>query len=123
MSAFGAMSRIATKPSATGTWSPSRTSVQKRQRQAQDTLFGDGRPANGDELAHRRVDEPGRVVVAVAAAGTVDEDDVLAPTFAASARGRLVDGARSRALRSSSGRRHGVARGGHRPGRGEYGKT
>ena len=31
------------------------------------------------ELAHRRVDEPGRVVVAVAASRTVDEDDVLGP--------------------------------------------
>ena len=36
------------------------------------------RPRTVHELPHRRLDEPGRVVGAVAAAGPVDEDDVVA---------------------------------------------
>ena len=59
----------ATKPSAARTWSPSRTSVQKRQSSGSaDPLLGDRRAADAHELADRRVDEPRRVVVAVAAA-------------------------------------------------------
>src|SRR5512140_635373 len=73
------MSAIATKPSAACTWSPSRTSMQKRQpsRGGKDALLGDARGADADELADRRLDEPRRVVVAVPTAGAVDEDDVL----------------------------------------------
>ena len=43
VSACGLMSRIATKPSAARTWSPSRTSLQKRQSSgtASDPLLGD----------------------------------------------------------------------------------
>src|SRR4029079_14746257 len=86
VSAFGAMSRIATKPSTACTWSPSRTSVQKRQSSGSaNPLLRDLGAANAHELAHRRVDEPRRVVVAVAAAGPVDEHDVLAPALLAPA--------------------------------------
>src|SRR4051794_15300182 len=80
------MSRIATKPSAARTWSPSRTSRQKRQSSGSaDPLLGHGRAADADELADRGVHEPGRVVVAVTAARTVDEHDVLAAELLAPA--------------------------------------
>src|SRR3954447_6264343 len=78
--ACGLMSRIATKPSAALTWSPSRTSVQKRQSSrgsGKDPLRGDALRTHVHELADRRVDEPRRVVVAVAASRPVDEHDVL----------------------------------------------
>src|SRR5215470_19066150 len=79
VSAFGAMSRMATKPSPSCTWSPSRTSVQKRQSSGSpDPLLGDRGATNADEIADGAVDEPRRIVVAVAATGPVDEDDVLA---------------------------------------------
>src|ERR1700751_2142306 len=85
--ACGLMSRMATKPSIAATCSPSRYSVQKRQSSARENpLPGDGRAADGEELADRSVDEPGRVVVAVAAAGAVDEHDLLASHFGLPAR-------------------------------------
>src|SRR6187397_2733921 len=80
VSACGLMSRIATKPSVFATGYPWWKSVQKRQSSgSEDPLPGDGASRDGDELPERAVDEPGRVVGAVAAAGPVDEDDVLAP--------------------------------------------
>src|SRR5205085_11070952 len=79
VSAFGLMSRIATKPSVFATWSPSRTSRQKRQSSgSDDPLLGDVRATHPDEGADRSADAPRAVVVAVAAAGPVDEDGVLA---------------------------------------------
>ena len=75
------MSRIATKPSVFATWSPSRASCRRGSRQAtrEDPLLRDGASGDRYELAERTVDEPGRVVGAVAAAGPVDEHDVGAP--------------------------------------------
>src|SRR5919205_2105738 len=73
------MSRIATKPSVFATWSPSRTSRQKRQSSgSEDPLLGDVCAAHAHEGADGPVDAPRAVVVAVAAAGPVDEDGVLA---------------------------------------------
>src|ERR671925_1643308 len=79
--AFGLMSSTATNPSAACTWSPSAASLQKRQsgRDAMDPFRGDATRAGADERADLSVHEPRRVVVAVPAAGSVDEDDVLAP--------------------------------------------
>src|SRR6266436_68713 len=72
------MSRIATKPSAFATWSPSWTSRQKRQSSgSENPLRCDARPADTDKLSDRRLDEPGRVIVPVAAAGSINEDDVI----------------------------------------------
>src|SRR6266550_6648275 len=72
------MSRIATNPSVFATWSPSRTSSQKRQSSGSENSFlGDARSADMDELADGCSDEPRRVVVSVAAAGAIDEDDVI----------------------------------------------
>src|SRR5947209_15021804 len=74
------MSLIATKPSSALTWSPSRYRLQKRQSSCgvgKDPLLGDGLCADMHQFADRRVDEPRRVVVAVAAPRTVDEHDVL----------------------------------------------
>ena len=127
--ACGLMSLIATNPSPRCTWSPSRTSVQKRQSSrcgGKDSLLGDRGGPNADELADRRVDEPRRVVVAVAAAGPVDEHDVVLPSFALPAPLRRAR-ARARAARrrapsspaAAPGRRPAVTV----PGRGEYGKT
>src|SRR5206468_1558087 len=80
------MSCSAAKPSALATWSPSRASRQKRQSSGSEyPLLRDGRAADADELADRRVDEPRRIVVAVAAAGAVDQDDVLPADLAAPA--------------------------------------
>src|SRR5579864_9048468 len=79
VSACGLMSRMATKPSMAATCSPSRKSLQKRQSSgSEDPLLRDPRAADADQLADRCVDEPGRVVVAEAAAGAVDENDVVA---------------------------------------------
>src|SRR5205807_9261593 len=79
VSAFGLISRIATKPSAAWTCSPSRASSQKRQSSgSENPLLRDGLAANGHELADGSAHEPRRVVVAVPAAGAVDEHDVLA---------------------------------------------
>src|SRR4051795_10173932 len=78
VSAFGAMSRMATKPSAARTWSPSRTSVQKRQSSGSaDPLLGDRLAADAHQLADRGIDEPRRVIVAVTPARPVDEHEVL----------------------------------------------
>src|SRR5215470_12661437 len=78
VSAFGAMSRIATKPSAAWRWSPSRTSWQKRQSSgSEDPLLRDGAGTDPDDPADRGLDEPRRVVVAVASAGAVDQHLVL----------------------------------------------
>src|SRR5436309_3335537 len=85
-SASGLMSCSAAKPSAFATWSPSRARRQKRQLSgSEDPSFRDGCAADADELADRRVDEPRRIVVTVAAAGAVDEDDVVAADLAAPA--------------------------------------
>src|SRR6266511_441583 len=74
------MSRMATKPSPLRTCSPSRTRWQKRQSDdTDDSLLGDGGRAGTHELPYRAVNEPRRVVVAVAAPRTVEEDDVLRP--------------------------------------------
>src|SRR5918996_5516023 len=73
------MSRTATKPSALATCSPSATSVQKRQSSRGDgtnPLLREPDRAGGDQLADPRVDEPGRVVVAVPASRAVDEHAV-----------------------------------------------
>src|SRR5919206_3664758 len=86
VSALGAMSRIATNPSPRATWSPSRARRQKRQSSGSaDPLLGHLGAADADELAHRRGDEPRRVVVAVPAAGPVDEHHVLAADLPAPA--------------------------------------
>src|SRR4029079_6953123 len=80
------MSRTATKPSAARTWSPSRTSWQKRQSSgSEDPLLGHAARPPADELAALASHQPGRVVVAVAAARAVDEYDVLAPHLRAPA--------------------------------------
>src|SRR6185436_9163747 len=78
--AFGLMSSTATNPSAALTCSPSRTSVQKRQSgcEANDSLLRDVVGPYADELTLRRLDEPRRVVVAVASARPVDEDGFFA---------------------------------------------
>ena len=72
--------------------------------------------AHADELADGRVDEPRRVVVAVAAAGAVDEHDVLADLLAPAAAGTpRATAARRRALRSFfTVLRDDVVAGGHR---------
>src|SRR6188508_1849350 len=79
VSAIGAMSRIATKPSARETWSPSATSRQKRQPSrgdGNDPLLRETDGSRGNEAADLGVDEPWRVVVPVSAPGPVDEDEV-----------------------------------------------
>src|SRR3954452_3902641 len=79
--AFGSMSLIATKPFVSATWSPSRTRLQKRQSSrcdGKDAFLGDSVRADPHELADGRVDEEGRIVVAVAAAGPIDEHEILA---------------------------------------------
>ena len=120
VSAFGSMSRIATKPSAARTWSPSRTSLQKRQSSgSEDTLLRDGarrgrgrarRPARRRATASSRRRSRGR-------AGRRARCP-RAPSFAAQrARHGLVrQRAQPRAALLLHGRRHGVARGGRRPG-------
>ena len=77
-------------------------------------------------VADRRVDEPRRVVVGVAAARAVDEDDVLAPDPARPASPARAVGRRPQAraallldLPRARDRRAAV----RVPGRGEYGKT
>src|SRR5436309_15233243 len=73
------MSRIATKPSASWTCSPSWKRLQKRQSSgSDDPPFRDRAAADVQELADVALDEPGRIVVAVATPGAVDEDRVLA---------------------------------------------
>src|SRR5436190_8953936 len=78
VSAWGLMSRIATKPGAVATWSPSLYKRQNRQSSgSEDPLLRDCCAADTKELPDRPVDEPRRIVVAVAAAGAIDEDRVL----------------------------------------------
>ena len=82
VSAFGLMSLIATNPSALRTWSPSATSWQNRQSDdTDDALLRDLRRSSPDELPDRRraLDEPRRVVVAVAPARAIDEHRILRP--------------------------------------------
>src|SRR5262245_36953938 len=119
VSAFGAMSLIATKASPSWTCSPSRTSWQNRQSSGSaDPLLRHLGGPHPDELADRRLDEPRRVVVAVAPTGAVDEDDVLAPELLAPAgetghSRRLAQARASLPLRLELDR---VGRGGPRPG-------
>ena len=77
---------------------------------ATDPLLGHGCAANADELPNRGVDEPRRVVVAVAAAGTVDEDDVVAADLRRPARaaGLVRERAQARAALALHRRRHRV---------------
>ena len=96
-----------------------------RQR-SDNALLRDRAAADAHELADRRVDEPRRVVVAVAAARPVDEHGVLArrSSRASGAGTRPARAARRRAERSfftggGTGSRAAV----RVPGRGEYGKT
>ena len=93
---------------------------------SEHALFGDRGAADTDELADRRVDQPRRVVVAVAAAGTIDEHDVVGADLLTPAReARLVGcSARRRAPRSRLTAGGTVSRAAVVvPGRGEYGKT
>src|SRR2546423_14601416 len=72
------MSLIATKPSAARTWSPSLNNRQKRQSSgSENPLLGNGHRAGVYELPNGSVDEPGGVVVPVATARAVDENDAL----------------------------------------------
>src|SRR6266536_1092254 len=74
--ASGLMSLIATNSSDWFTYAPCAAMPQKRQSarcSGKDPLLGDGGRADADELADGRIDEPRRVVVAVAATGPVDE--------------------------------------------------
>src|SRR5579862_2463574 len=77
VSACGLMSLIAMNPFVFATYAPSRTIAQNRHssgRNGKDALLGDGLRTHADERADRRVDEERRVVVAVPAARTIDED-------------------------------------------------
>src|SRR5436190_10571064 len=91
------MSSIATKPSARLTTvadaSPE-TILQKMQSLSgsEDSFLRDGGPANADQLPDRRLDEPRRVVVAVATSGTVDEHQVVAADLLAPAAPACVVG-------------------------------
>src|SRR5947208_581455 len=94
------MSRMATKPSVAATWSPSRARRQKRQSSGSDDPFVPHfGTSDAHERANRSLDEPRRVVVAVAPAGTVDEDDVLPADLRQppGATGRVRAGAKPRA--------------------------
>src|SRR5438105_7607875 len=100
VSACGLMSRTATNPSVSATWSPSRYNLQKRQSSgSENSLLRDRLRAHAHQLADGSVHEPRRVVVAVAAAGSIDEDDVLGPELGAPAceRRRLRSRAKPRA--------------------------
>src|SRR5439155_1348008 len=111
VSAFGLMSRTATNPSVSATWSPSRYSLQKRQSSgSEDSLLRDRLRAHAHELADGSVHEPRRIVVPVAAAGSIDEDDVLGPELGAPARERRRVGGRAepRAAFLLHGRGNGV---------------
>src|SRR6266576_4922094 len=83
--AFGLMSLIATKPLPLCTYAPSRAMLQKRQSSCcfgNDSLLGDPGGADAHERADGRVDQPGRVVVAVPAARAVDEHRVFSTELA-----------------------------------------
>src|SRR5438874_639181 len=80
VSARGLMSSIATKPPALRTWSPSRKSRQKRQSDdTDDPLLTNGGRSRTHELTNGCIagQEPGGVVVPVAATRAVDQDVVL----------------------------------------------
>src|SRR6476659_9932785 len=80
-SACGLMSLIATKPRVFATYAPFRAMSQNRQPSCgdgKDPLPGQGLGTDPDELADRRIDQERRVVVAVPAAGAVDEHALLA---------------------------------------------
>jgi len=94
--------------------------LQKRQSSgSEDPLLRNGRAANPDELADLiGFDEPRRVVVPVAAAGPINEDDVICADL-------LTPACKTRCLRRSAqpgapvlldGRRDGVISGGDRSG-------
>ena len=123
------MSRIATKPSAACTWSPSATSRQNRQSSGgdgNDALLGDSDGARVQELAHLAVDEPRRVVVAVPAARPIDEDAIGRADLRRPAPARELVGERAQPARfapSSPPRGTVSAAAVFVPGRGEYGKT
>ena len=129
VSAIGLMSRIATNPSAACTWSPSATSRQNRQfsgGDGKDALLGDSDGARVQELADLAVDEPRRVVVAVAAAraGRRARGRSCRPSTAQRRRESSSESARSRALRSFFTAAGTVSAPAVAvPGRGEYGKT
>src|SRR5262245_5609494 len=75
------MSRIATKPSAAWAWSPSWARRQKRQSggNGEHPLVADTGRAGAHELSDGRVEQPRRVVVAVAPPGPVHQDEIGAP--------------------------------------------
>src|SRR5262245_17673620 len=116
------MSSIATKPSARLTTvagaSPA-TILQKMQSASgsDDPFLRDGRSADSDEGADRRVDEPGRVIVAVAATRTIDQYEVLAPDLLAPAPSACRIGLRPqpRSSLALDRLRHRVGPGGPRP--------
>src|SRR5215210_3071286 len=94
------MSSIATNPSAARTCGPSRTRLQKRHSSgSEDPLLDHRAAANADEAPdlRLRIHEPRRIVVAIAASRTVDEDDVLAAEFPAPAREARLVGERTQA--------------------------
>src|SRR3954470_20321172 len=91
VSACGLMSRIATKPSPLRTCSPSRYSRQKRHSSGgNETLLRHRGRACPDDAADIAAEEPGRVVVAVAASRAVDEDGVVLAELRAPALQRLL---------------------------------
>jgi hypothetical protein len=49
----------------------------KQSSGSEDPLLGDPGRADADELAHRRIDQPGGIVVAVTATGAIDEHDIV----------------------------------------------
>src|SRR4051794_16009850 len=113
--ACGLMSLIATKPLPLCTYAPSRAMLQKRQPSCcfgKDPLRGEAGGTNAYERADGRVDEPRRVVVAVPAAGAVDEDRIVAAElFAPSAQAEVVrEGAQTSAALLLHLRGHRVVR-------------
>ena len=129
VSAIGAMSRIATNPSARCTWSPSATSRQNRQLSGgdgKDPLLASATARGADEFADLAVEEPRRVVVAVPTAGTVDEDEVgrcRPSTPSADGRARRRAHAAARFAPSSPQAARCPPPPSSVPGRGEYGKA
>src|SRR5581483_3320427 len=95
-SAFGFASSIARSPSprlTTVAGSSPAWILQKTQSGSRgtDALLRHRRAADADELADGAVDEPRRVVVAVAATGPIDEDEVVgADLLPPAAQARLV---------------------------------
>src|ERR671911_432126 len=120
------MSFTATKPSPSWTWSASATSLQKRQSgcDTDNPLFTHLDRADADELTDGRVDEPRRIVVAVAPSGAVDENDIgRSDLLAPAAPARLARcRAQSRASILLHGRRNAVLVGRRRPGPGRVRK-